>query len=135
MRKLIGGGGGFTPGGGGGARGGELELEFLELSGFGLGAGFGGALRRPGVTDDNKEGGEEDGGGEEFEVGTVGLRALSRGAVGGLGGIESNGFAKLGFEVGASFDETELLLSPLVLIPPSVFFNLGMPTPAKIPPS
>ena len=86
-----------------------MELECPELSEFGLGAGFGGALRRPGVTDDNKEEGEEDGGGEEFEVGTVGLRALSRGAVGGLGSIESDGFGKFGFEIGATFDGTELL--------------------------
>ena len=78
---------------------------------------------------------EEDGG-EEFELVGVGLRAFRRGAVGGFGGgVDSGGLTNFGLAGAASLTAFELLSSPLVLMPPSIFRNFGIPTPANIPPS
>ena len=124
---VIGGGGGFAPVGGGGApRGGKKEASEL-----GREAGFGGGLRRFATSG---LAAEDAWGGDDSVVCGVGLNAFVRGAIGGFGAKEAGGFGVDCCEVSGSEMYEESLSAP-VSIPPPVFRNLGIPTPANIPPN
>lgn len=130
--REVGGGGGFAPvGGGGGARGGRSVFDRDEASELGLDAGFGGGLRRLVTKGLAAEFGAD--GGDSVVCG-VGLKALNLGTVGGFGAKEVGGFEADFRDVSGSEMYDESLSAP-VSIPPPVFRNFGIPTPANIPPS
>lgn len=132
FRDVTGGGGGFEVlGGGGGARGGSSELDRNRLSELGLGAGFGGGLRRFATSGLAAADGC---GGEDSVVCGLGLSALSLDAAGGFGAAKVGALGGDFRDVSGSemYDESR---SAPVATPPPVFRNFGMPTPAKMPPN
>lgn len=127
-----GGGGAFAAlGGGGGARGGKSELDRKEISELGLGAGFGGGFRRLAT---NGLAAADGCGGEDSIVWGVGLSAFSLEAAGGFGAAKVGGLGGDFREVSGSEMYEESCSAP-VFTPPPVFRNLGIPTPAKMPPN
>ena len=97
------------------------------MSERGLDAGFGGILRR--FVPREFEGGE----GDESADWGEGLNAFTLGMVGGFVAVKS-AFEGRGVDVSGS-DPYFASRSAPVLMPPPVFLNFGMPTPAKIPPN